>query len=667
MKNYRLIGLERRGSLFFGLVLKQEKEKQEVYLEAGEKVHLPLSKTIHSFLNPVSADTEKSMKLALKAVKENFSENKVDLAMLWECLESQQEYSFSDMLELYSSEKADSLAGAFFLSLMENPHYFEYRNGYFLKKSSKRVDENLRREQTEHERRYQEQCFISWLKDNENNDFDPESEIGQRFLNAIKSYALEGEEKASAEAKRIASFFSLSPDDLILVLEQKGILQKDINETIYRFSLPCEFPGSVLSESEAILNQPVDYSGRAAVTHSWNVAIDDEETLEVDDAVSYQYENGFHVVGVHIADPSYTIARNSELDNFACDRFATLYFPDEKMFLFPFSIMEQRMTLSVGKERPAISALFTFDENYALVKYSFAQTVFTLSQRKTYADTMEEFGKEEPYQKLYEIASHLRKGRKDKGAVIMEQPEIKLKISEGKVDLQWSALTSGHLVVSECMILFNKTLASFFVEKNIPAFFRVQAAPEQALDTISREDPLYPLKMRWALGSASLTFQPGTHYSLGLDAYVQGTSPIRRYSDLVMHRQLISHLKGQGPAYTEKDLLQIKVLSERMEKAIKSAEYNRYMFWLLKYLKQNKGKVFQGYVSRFLENSRIMIFVPELMQEFPFKAYSPDIQQGDPLWLRIQGASPRKKRAHFEKISSPSEKYQETSSEEIPE
>ncbi|NUM36707.1 MAG: RNB domain-containing ribonuclease [Candidatus Brocadiae bacterium] len=666
MKNYRLIGLERRGNLLFGLVLKQEKEKQEVYLETGEKVHVPIAKTIHSFVSTVPADTEKSMKLALKTAKENFSTEKVDLGMLWECLETEQEYSFSDMMDLYFSEKNDSHAGAFFLALMENPHYFEYRNGYFSKKSSKRVDENLRREQTEQERRYQEQCFISWLQDNENNDFDPESEIGQRFLNALKSYALEGEEKASAEAKRIAAFFSLGPDEIILLLEQKGILPKDVNETIFRFSLPCQFPGTVVNESQNILDQPVDYANRFMVDHPWNVAIDDEETLEVDDAISYKYENGLHVVGVHIADPSFTIPKNSELDIFACDRFATLYFPDEKMFLFPFSIIQDRMTLMVGQPRPTISAFFSFDENYTLVDSSFKATIFTLNQRKTYQNTKEEFGQEPEYQKLYDIAKTLREKRKAKGAVIMDQPEMKLKISEGQVELRVLPLTSGHLSVSEWMILFNSTLANFFSEKGIPAFYRVQAAPEEPLET-NREDPLYPLKTRWALGSASLSFQPGPHYSLGLDAYVQGTSPIRRYTDLVMHRQLISYLKGQELAYTEKDLLQIKVLSERMEKAIKSAEYSRYMFWLLKYLKQNKGKVFQGYVSRFLENSRIMIFIPELMQEFPFKAYSNSILQGDPVWLRIQGASPRKKRAHFEKVFSPTEASSEIDSEDTTE
>ena len=664
MKNYRLIGLERRGNLLFGLVLKQEKEKQEVYLETGEKVHVPLAKTIHSFLSAIPADTEKSMKIALKTAKENFSTEKIDLGMLWECLEPQQEYCFNDMIELYFSEKSDSHAGAFFLSLMENSHYFEYRNGYFLKKSSKRVDENLRREQTEQERRYQEQCFISWLKDNENNDFDPESEVGQRFLSSLKNYALEGEEKANAEAKRIASFFSLGTDELILLLEQKGVLPKDVNETVYRFSLPYQFPNNVLAESQAFLGQPVDYSNRSVVTHSWNVAIDDEETMEVDDALSYQYENGLHVVGVHIADSSFTIPKNSALDTFACDRFATLYFPDEKMFLFPFPLIQEKMTLMVGQPRATISAFFSFDESYNLVSSNFATTVFTLLQRKTYQNTKEEFGQEPQYQKLLEIATILREKRKEKGAVIMEQPELKLKISEGQVELHILPLSSGHLVVSECMILFNNTLANFFAEKGIPAFYRVQAAPEKPLEA-SKEDPLYPLKTRWALGSASLTFQPGPHYSLALDAYVQGTSPIRRYTDLIMHRQLISYLRGEELAYSEKELLQIKVLSERMEKAIKSAEYTRYMFWLLKYLKQNKGKVFQGYVSRLLENARIMIFIPELMQEFPFKAYSTDILQGDAIWLRIQGASPRKKRAHFEKVSSPADASSETNSEEI--
>ena len=617
----------------------------------GEKITIPTSKIIFSFLVPVEADNEKTMKQSLKGCHEEFKKEAVDLSMLWECLETGQAYRFEDILSFYFTDPNDAKAGGLFVALMEDTHYFEYRSGQFVKQSPQNVESNLRREQIEKQNRNQESGLLEWLKGGKRADIDPESDPVKRLLESLKVYGLEGEENASPEGKRLAGLLEMDPDDILILLEQKGIVAKDINETIHRHGIVCDYPKPVIQESEALISERPDFSTRRTLEGIWNVAIDDPETEEVDDAISYHLEGSCPVVGVHIVDVAYTIKTGSALDQFVGERFSTLYFPDERFFLFPLPLVRERLTLAVGKARPAISCFFYFDSNGELDHFRFERTVLELSRRASYEEASEAIGQEAEFDALYRMSARLRQKRVERGAIVTHIPEIKIKIIANEVKISSIPPLPSHTLVSEWMILFNHALAQTFQEHRIPGLYRTQLAPAEPI-VASPEDPLYPLKIRWGLGGASLSLTPSAHYTLGVDAYIQGSSPMRRYSDLVMQRQLIGCLENSPPPYSEKEMQDLKILCERLERSVKMAEHGRYLFWLFKYLKKNKGKVYESFVSRVLENGRIMVFIPELLQEFPFKEESNQTKIGKMLRLRIQGASPRKKRAHFEKIFS---------------
>jgi len=196
-------------------------------------------------------------------------------------------------------------------------------------------------------------------------------------------------------------------------------------------------------------------------------------------------------------------------------------------------------------------------------------------------------------------------------------------------------------------------LAKYLLSQKQASLFRVQGQPSYNLNEISLQDPLYPMKIRWALPAATLSLEPGAHYTLAAPAYVQATSPMRRYSDLVIQRQVKVLLNHQEPVYALPELQTIKVLMERTERLVKTAEHNRYLFWIHKYLKKNKGKDYLAYVSRLLENEKVMVFIPDLMQEFCIKPNHFDFQIGQKMLIRVQGASPRKKKARFEEMPLP--------------
>lgn len=647
---YRVVGLERRGKLFLAALLKNDMDKEDVYLESGEKVTLAISKNLMTFYKSIEASDEKTLKIALSQMREEFSKEHVDLAMLWECCELEQGYSFQQLVETYFGGHMDVQSGPLFVSLSEDSYYFQIKAGLFFREPPAKVENKQSQEHREKDKREEEQHFISWLKGEKNASLDTTSESVQKLLEALKRHALCGEENSIPEGRRLAQILEMDCDDLLILLEDKGIVPKDINEMLYRYQVSVEHPTKAIAESEEIIACKDVLEGRKVLKDMWNIAIDDAETEEVDDAISYHEEEGLQVLGVHIADVAFHIPIESELDKFAADRFSTLYFPEGKMTLFPLSLVKEKLTLAPNIPRPTISGFFYFDNNFNLVKTRFEQTVLNLARRGTYEETAQGLGQEKQFCTLCQIAQALRERRIQAGALITQIPDVKIKVEAGEVSLQLTAAEyPGQLVVSEMMILYNQLVAKELSDHKIPALFRIQQEKPQTTPTpISPQDPLYPLKIRWGMKPSTLSTTVSPHWTLGLSTYTQATSPMRRYSDLIIQRQLIAYLNRGNPPYSEQQLQEIKFVMERNEKTSKAVGFGRYIFWIYKYLKQNKSKVYDGIVSRVMENMHVMIFIPELLQEFSYKVEdAADAQEGRQFKLRLQHASPRKKKAYW--------------------
>ena len=645
---YRVAGVERRGELLLAVILKQKDDKQEVYLEVGEKVSLSITKTIYNF-STIEASDEKSMKLALAELRSQFSKETIDLGMLWEGAEDKRGYNVQKLLELYFGGYTERNAGTLLVALAQDSCYFEWRDGLFYKYPQAMVEATLHRERVQRERRGIEANLIAWLKGSLRG-FDLSHDIAQKFLESLKKFALEGEASAPVEGKRLAQQLELDPDGLLTLLEQKGILSPDVNEALYRFQIPADFPAEARAEAQHLTGKESDLSGRRQLKDIWSIAIDDAETEEVDDAITYHLENGLRVVGVHIADVAATIPAGGPLDKFARERFATLYFPEVRMPLFPYSLVKKKLTLAAQQGRPTISGFFHFDAAGNLVNSQFEQTALFLNRRGTYEESLYGLGQEPEFRQVYEITAQLRDKRVKAGALVAQTPDLRIKVKDGKVNIYHTQMNlPAHNVVSELMILFNCALAEKFANEKIPGLFRAQAPKAESESIVlNQEDPLYPLKIRWVFGGAFLSTTPAWHASLAVNAYIQATSPIRRYSDLLMHRQLIALLNQQPLPYSEAALQEVKPTLEKAEKAVKTVELSRNLFWIYKYLQANPGKVYQAFVSRVLENQKVMVFLPELLQEFPYLTERlADAVEGKALSLKVVDAQPRQKRVQW--------------------
>jgi exoribonuclease-2 len=154
---------------------------------------------------------------------------------------------------------------------------------------------------------------------------------------------------------------------------------------------------------------------------------------------------------------------------------------------------------------------------------------------------------EEPFRGLYNLAQAYEARRLANGAISIELPEVRIRVVQGEVLLRPLPPLRSRSLVENAMIMAGEAVARFAIEHNIPLPFAMQEPPEDltGLSRPVRSSEMFAL--RRALKRSQYRSTPAPHSGLGLSAYAQATSPLRRYLDLVVHQQLRSHLHGKSP------------------------------------------------------------------------------------------------------------------------
>jgi len=203
------------------------------------------------------------------------------------------------------------------------------------------------------------------------------------------------------------------------------------------------------------------------------------------------------------------------------------------------------------------------------------------------------------------------------------------------------------------MVFANSLMAQFAIRNNLPVLFRGQERPDenarQALVDVP-EGPAKDFSARSKLKKSTTSFEPNYHAGLGLDAYIQGTSPIRRYLDLCHQRQFLSFFKSQKPwiSKSEFEPLVAEVEVHLNSANLASRETKRY--WLLRYLEQRgRGAPITGTVVR-LDTKSPLVELDEIYITV-FVKTNRAVRMGEQISMRVVSVDPHADYVRLEAIA----------------
>jgi exoribonuclease-2 len=651
-----LVVFRKRKALSLGLAGKNVAEKVSVLTEEGIELDLDIKRVVLS--TGIKYENELSLsekKLRLMTIRKKLEEKQatVDLKTLWECVhDSTRHLTLKQMADIYFGEgrgdnSCDDNVLMLYWALEKDDVYFSDIDGGYAPRTPDEVEVTIQRKETEKKKLIERESAVKWARDviKGVDEERAKEDYIERYLNLIKGYVvyLDRYEK-SADAKSFLSEIGIRRiEDAVEFLIKAGKWNEDEDPLMERLGLKAGFPERIADEVTAIINDDTGFEGREDLTSLEAFSIDDEGTLDIDDAISiHRVSEGF-IVGVHISDVAGYVPRWTQLDEEAKSRGETIYLPEGNLHMFPPDLVRTKFSLTEGSPKKAISLLVLFDENLKFKHYRFTKSKIHVRRNLSYKNAEETLSGSEHGSKLIDIAFELRKRRLESGAFILELPDLKIKLDEnGGIQIRKNYMnTTAHRLVTELMILMNWCAARFFKTNDIPAIFRSQPDPiSQEARELDEQDALFPLKAVRFLRPSRVGNSPEPHILLGLDVYAQITSPIRRYLDLVLQRQLSSYLDGNGFYYTIDELESTFRYVEFGLREKKMVEKSREKYWVFKNLRNLQGEDIDGIISS-VTGSGASVYLPDYLMEVPISLNSETIlNEGDQLTLTVVKADP---------------------------
>lgn len=424
----------------------------------------------------------------------------------------------------------------------------------------------------------------------------------------------------------------------------------DILSVIKKYELPEDFPRRVLKEADAIASvlTAEDREGRWDLRELSMVTIDGEDARDLDDAVSLEFlPNGNYRLGVHIADVSYYVRENSELDKEAFARGTSVYLVDRVIPMLPPQLSNGICSLNAGEDRLAISVFMEINSEGNVIRYEIGPSVIRVAERMTYTNVrliLEEGDAKlcqryasftGTFEKMRDLCLILRKRRKLRGALDFDFPESKVMLDEkGRpLDVLLLEQSIANQIIEEFMLIANETVAQHIYHLGAPILYRVHEEPKaeklvqlneflhgfgfhvphqngvhprffqdilEQVDGRPEQLVVHTVMLR-SLQHARYESQPLGHFGLAVQFYTHFTSPIRRYPDLIVHRvlwEVLAHreipqrrkakLESLMPVYAEQ--------SSARELVAEEAERETVDLKKVEYIRQFLGEVFDGIV-----------------------------------------------------------------------
>lgn len=444
--------------------------------------------------------------------------------------------------------------------------------------------------------------------------------------------------------------YDIPTGEIVDVIGPRDNPSLDTELVVKEYELPGDFTEEELEEATNLGALLDDTKGRLDLRKSYIITIDPAASRDFDDAISLKIgKDGTRELGVHIADVSHFIRPGTSLDKEAKRRGNSVYLADKVIPMLPEQLSNGICSLRPREDRFCVSVFITYDKSAKVIKSRFEKTIIRSNLRLNYAQALAIIEKREApglkkvpkaaetlLQETANLALQLRKARLESGALDLDLPECRPIIdANGMItDFVIEEYDISHQMIEECMVAANEAVARYVFGKNGGALIsRLHEMPDEAkladlsvaLESLGlrvgeltniknltrfiasvRNHPLRTTihtqilrSMKRALYSA----EKRGHFGLSKDFYSHFTSPIRRYPDLVLHRQLSAIIENdRKTTFSKKELQIIAAHSTETEEVATEAE--RTLLEIKKYrylealLESGETKVFDAVISK---------------------------------------------------------------------
>lgn len=570
----------------------------------------------------------------------------IDLEDAWELVRDEADvWTAEGLADLYFGGNVTADQRAALLVGLEQNLYFEAerRGGGYRALSDEEVHARRAAAARQAARIEEKARFQHWFY--EFGEASPES-VG-RWVDQLKDYVLQHEKSVHVGwVERMASA-RVDPHIVFNRLVREGVWGPDEHLDLIRAKVPVEFPAIVIEAADGLCLEPLlDDGRRRDFTDLAVYTIDDATTTDMDDGVSVLMRaDGTRQVGVHITDVAGLVPLDSETDREAASRVSSLYFPDRKIPMFPETLSSGLGSLRPDAPRLALSQLFDVSADGTVESVEIVPSVVRCREKLSYGAV--DGILEDPSHSLHGDLSALHAvaewhciERLQNGAIDVEHPNRRIRITaDGEIEFSLQdGRSPANLLVSEMMVMANVATARYCLDKNIPVVYRTQAAPDLADFCDVENEVLRRYQLLRRMRRASMSMTPELHGGLGVEAYCQATSPLRRYTDLAVQRQVAAHLLDQPLPYDKERIQRVVFEFEERMRSLIRIERQRERYWLFRYLQDRVGGVFEA-VALDTRERTLRVEVLDFALQTEIRA-SENVAPGDTVSVRLGRSDP---------------------------
>ena len=423
-----------------------------------------------------------------------------------------------------------------------------------------------------------------------------------------------------------------------------------------------KFPNEVLQELDKIdENFSDELENRKDLRHLDIITIDGSDAKDLDDAVYVEKTEDGYKLFVSIADVSYYVRENTERDTEALKRGNSIYLVDRVIPMLPRKLSNNLCSLNPNEDKLTFTVEMDLDKRGKVIKNDFYKSVIKSKYRMTYENVNTILEKDEDleeYRNLYdkyrkidemlknmlELSKIIRSNKKRRGSIDFELPEIKVVLDENKAvkDIVLRSRGEAERIIEDFMVIANETVAEKLFWEEIPAIYRVHEDPDKAKVQALNEtlikfgyslkglEEIHPGKFQniierttglpegylihklilRAMQRARYANKNLGHFGLASKYYLHFTSPIRRYSDLIVHRMLgrsiEKFMNEKEKAKYGANFEAIASSISRTERVADKLEEDSVKIKLIEYMQDKIGQVYIARLSGMNKNKIFM-------------------------------------------------------------